>query len=88
MIEAIINNVRRQVNSFRKDMGLKSRNKIELVFDSNEYLNNIDSYYITMLSDQLGSKISFSYMLDSMNTSIRIIDTFNDMKLKVNIIIL
>ena len=88
MIEAIINNVRRQVNSFRKEMGLKSRNKIELVFDSNEYLSTIDKYYVTMLSDQLGSKISFSYMLDSMNTSIRIINTFNDMKLKVNIIIL
>ena len=83
-IMAIINNTRRQINAFRKDMGLKSRDKIMLLFDSNEYLNMIDINYITMLSEQLGSEIRFINIDD--NSDIKLIETFNNMKLKVKII--
>jgi hypothetical protein len=83
-IMAVINNTRRQINNFRKEMGLKSKDKIMLLFDSNEYLNTIDKEYIVLLSDQLRSEIVFIDMNGRDN--IKMIETFNNMKLKVRII--
>lgn len=85
-IMAVINNTRRQINNYRKEMGLKSRDKIMLLFDKNEYLNMIDKEYIVLLSGQLGSEINF---IDHTNTNnLQMIETFNNMKLKIKIIIL
>ena len=84
-MEAEINNIRRQINAFRKDLGLKSANKINIMFEQNDYWNNLCSNnmeYITFLSNQLNTKILFSTELKEYN----MIETFNGKQLKVSII--
>ena len=78
-LEAEINNIRRQINLFRKDMNLKIYNKIHIIFEKNEYWNNMDNNLLLNLKNRLSSEISF---VDKLN-DYKIIKTFNDKELKV-----
>jgi isoleucyl-tRNA synthetase len=80
--EAEINNIRRQVNNIRKEMGLKIFNKIEIHFENNELLYNRD--LVETLMTRLNTVIKIHDCLDDY----MIIETFNHTKLKVKIIVL
>jgi isoleucyl-tRNA synthetase len=80
-IYAEINNIRRQINSFRKDMGLKIYNKVDIIFEQNEYWNNINSEFIEILTNKLIANIKFSQELEDF----KVIETFNGKKLKTSI---
>ena len=80
-IEAEINNIRRQINSLRKNLGLKMFNKVEVVFESNEYWNNIDSEALELLTSRLIATIRFEDKIIGGNQ----IETFNGKTLNVSI---
>jgi isoleucyl-tRNA synthetase len=80
-MEAEINNIRRQVNGFRKDMGLKMFNKVEIIFEQNEYWSHMSSTLIDILMNRLVADIKFSDKLDEFKT----IETFNGKAIKVDI---
>ncbi len=84
---ALVNNIRRQINKYRKSIGLKTSDTIELIFDINEYMYTIDMKYITILSDQLKSKIKFCIIKNTVDNFIEI-KTFNNIKLKVTILLI
>jgi superoxide dismutase len=83
-MEAEINNIRRQVNSFRKDMGLKIFNKVEIIFEHNEYWSMMNDTLMNMLTTRLVANITFSDKLDEF----KLIETFNGKEIKVYIQVL
>ncbi len=80
-IEAEINNIRRQVNNLRKTMGLKMFNKVEIVFESNDYWHNLDPKALELLCSRLVADIRFESNISETNS----IETFNGKKLNVYI---
>lgn len=80
-MEAEINNIRRQINSLRKTLGLKMFNKVEIVFESNEYWTNIDSETLGLLTSRLIANIRFEDKIEGGNQ----IETFNGKTLNVSI---
>ena len=80
-VEAEINNIRRQINSLRKNMGLKMFNKVEVVFESNDYWNSLDSESLDLLTTRLIATIRFTDKINNGNQ----IETFNGKKLNVTI---
>ncbi len=80
-MEAEINNIRRQINGLRKTLGLKMFNKIEVIFESNDYWKSLDVKTIELLGSRLVANIKFSDNIKQFN----IIETFNGKKLKVSI---
>ena len=80
-MEAEINNIRRQVNGLRKDMGLKMFNKVEVVFEQNEYWNNLNQELMDLLVSRLVADIRFKEYLDDF----KVIETFNGKEIKVSI---
>jgi hypothetical protein len=80
-IDAEINNIRRQINAFRKDMGLKLFNKVQIIFEQNEYWTNIHSTFINKLNNKLATDIQFLEHLDDF----KLIETFNGKQIKVYI---
>jgi len=80
-MEAEINNIRRQVNGFRKDMGLKIFNKVEIIFEQNEYWSQMNSTLMKLLTNRLVANIKFIDKLDEFKT----IETFNGKEIKVAI---
>ncbi len=83
-MEAEINNIRRQVNAIRKDMGLKIFNKAEVIFEQNEYWTNLDQDMMDMLVCRLVADIKFQDHLDNF----KVIETFNGKEIKVFINVL
>jgi hypothetical protein len=79
--EAEVNNIRRQVNDIRKVMGLKIFNKIEIVFENNDYWTNINMELFNMLTKRLNTPIKFSNIIENVHT----IETFNRKQLNVQI---
>lgn len=79
--EAEVNNIRRQINDIRKVMGLKIFNKIEIVFENNDYWSNINMELFNMLTKRLNTPIKFSNMIENVHT----IETFNGKQLNVQI---
>jgi valyl-tRNA synthetase len=77
--EAEINNIRRQINSLRKTMGLKMFNKVEIVFESNEYWNSLGSESLELLMTRLIATIRFTEKITNGNQ----IETFNGKTLNV-----
>lgn len=77
--EAEINNIRRQINSLRKTMGLKMFNKVEIVFESNEYWNSLESESLELLMTRLIATIRFTEKITNGNQ----IETFNGKTLNV-----
>ena len=82
-MEADINNIRRQINSLRKDMNLKFSNKVNIIFENNNFWNEINSELIKKLSDRLNTEIKFVNNLEEY----KIIETFTGTKIKILIII-
>jgi hypothetical protein len=56
-IMAEVNNIRRKINATRKELGLKMHNKIEIIFEEDDFWSYID---INMLQNKISAKISFS----------------------------
>ncbi len=80
-MEAEVNNIRRQVNILRKDMGLKLFNKVRVIFETNEYWSHINEELMELLSGRLVASIHFEEKLDDF----KLIETFNGKELKVKI---
>ena len=80
-VEAEINNIRRQINNLRKNMGLKMFNKVEVVFESNDYWNSLDSTSLELLTSRLIATIRFTDKINNGNQ----IETFNGKSLNVTI---
>ncbi len=80
-MEAEINNIRRQVNAIRKDMGLKLFNRVKVIFETCEYWSTLDEELIQMLNTRLVADIEFTKTLETF----RIVETFNGKEIKVNI---
>ncbi len=80
-MEAEINNIRRQVNGLRKDMGLKMFNKVEIIFEQNEYWSQMNSSLMDLLMNRLVADVKFSDKLDQFKT----IETFNGKEIRVAI---
>lgn len=80
-MEAEVNNIRRQVNGIRKEMGLKMFNKIEVIFEHSDYWRNLNNELIYMLENRLVANIKFIDKLDNFN----IVHTFNGKEIKVMI---
>jgi isoleucyl-tRNA synthetase len=76
-MEAEINNIRRNINAMRKDMGLKMYNKITIYFQNNEFWNNINVIYMETLSSRLSANIMF---VDRLEKSMEIV-THNGTKI-------
>jgi hypothetical protein len=81
IVEAEINNIRRQVNNLRKEMGLKIFNKVVIIFENNEYWELIKEEYLEMLVNRLGVDVKFQDKLEKYKE----IMTFNGKKLRVMI---
>lgn len=80
-VEAEINNIRRQINNIRKTMGLKMFNKVEVVFEKNEYWSDLDENIVELLTLRLVADIRFEDKVDNGNQ----IETFNGKTLYVSI---
>jgi isoleucyl-tRNA synthetase len=78
-MEAEINNIRRQINNLRKEMGLKIFNKIKVIFERNEYWNTINKDLLDLLKSRLCTDIEFTEHIDDF----KIIKTFNEKEIKV-----
>jgi len=78
-MEAEINNIRRQINGLRKNLGLKMFNKVEIVFESNDYWNQIDSETLELLTSRLIATVKFADNITGGNQ----IETFNGKTLNV-----
>jgi len=81
IVEAEINNIRRQVNNLRKEMGLKMFNKVVITFENNEYWELIKGKYLEMLVNRLAADVKFQDNLEEYKELV----TFNGKKLKVMI---
>jgi isoleucyl-tRNA synthetase len=80
--EATINNIRRQVNALRKSMGLKIFDPVEIVFESNDYWSHVDPVLISGLIEKLCPNVKFVPELTEFN----VINTFNGIEIKVQLI--
>jgi len=80
-IEAEHNNIRRQINEIRKTMGIKIFNKVEIIFEKNDYWDEINNESLYLLSNRLNATIKFQDKLEDYN----IIKTFNNKILYVSI---
>ncbi len=80
-MEAEINNIRRQINGLRKTLGLKMFNKVEIVFESNDYWKQIDSEALELLTSRLIATVKFVDNIKEPNK----IETFNGKTLNVSI---
>jgi len=78
-IMAEVNNIRRKINATRKDLGLKMHNKIEVIFEMDDFWSYID---IGILQTKISAKISFSKLTDKIYT----IETFSGRKLNFSIV--
>jgi isoleucyl-tRNA synthetase len=81
-MEAEINNIRRQINNLRKEMNLKFSNKVSIIFENNNFWNEINPELIKKLSDRLNTEIKIVDNLDKY----KVIETFTGNQLKVLII--
>lgn len=77
--EAELNNIRRQINILRKEMGFKMFNKINIIFENNKYWSSINNNLLSSLFNKLSANILFE---DELN-EFKIIKTFNDKEIKV-----
>ena len=77
--EAEINNIRREINSIRKEMNLKLSNKIDIIFEKNNFWETINPNLIDNLSTRLSVDISF---IDRLN-DYKMIQTFMGTEIKV-----
>ena len=80
-MEAEINNIRRQVNGIRKDMGLKLFNRVKVIFEKCDYWTQLSDDMLGMLTTRLVADIMFTESL----ASYKVIETFNGKEIKVNI---
>jgi isoleucyl-tRNA synthetase len=81
IVEAEINNIRRQVNNLRKEMGLKIFNKVVITFENNQYWELIKGEYLEMLVNRLVADVKFQDKLEEYKELV----TFNGKKIKVMI---
>ena len=72
-IDAEINNIRRQVNAHKKDMGFKIFHNVEIIFEKNDYFYNLTCETLNLLTHRLISPIKFEDKLNDYN----VITTFN-----------
>jgi isoleucyl-tRNA synthetase len=72
-IDAEINNIRRQVNAHKKNMGIKMFHKVEIIFEKNDYFSKLSCETLTLLTQRLISPIKFENKLTDYN----VITTFN-----------
>ena len=77
--EAEINNIRRQINNLRKEMGLKIFNKIKVIFERTEYWDTMNKNLLDLLKLKLCTDIEFVEHIDDF----KIIKTFNEKDIKV-----
>jgi hypothetical protein len=81
--EAEINNIRRQVNIIRKEMGLKIYNKIIVIFENNNFWTTQTEELKEKLAIRLIATIKYQNTLENF----KVIQTFKNKELKVQIII-
>jgi isoleucyl-tRNA synthetase len=78
-IDAEINNIRRQVNAHKKNMGFKIFHKVEIIFEKNNYFSELSCETLNLLTQRLISPIKFEDKLNDYN----VITTFNGKVLHV-----
>ena len=82
--EAEINNIRRQVNIIRKDMGLKIYNKIIVTFENNDFWETQSEELKEKLSTRLIATIKYQDFIDTF----KVLQTYKGKELKVQITII
>jgi hypothetical protein len=63
-------------------VGLKMFNKVEIIFEQNEYWSNLNQELLELLINRLVADIKFKDYLDEF----KIIETFNGKEIKVSIV--
>jgi hypothetical protein len=83
-IEAEVNNIRRQVNILRKELGFKLYDKVAVVFLRNEFLDNLDIELFNSLVSQLGGNVLVSDSVELQHSIIKSLDSSMEFILTVN----
>ncbi len=73
-IEAEVNNIRRQVNVLRKELGFKLYDKVSIQFLRNRFLDNLDVGLFNSLVAQLGGNVLVSDSIDVQHSIIKSLD--------------
>jgi hypothetical protein len=80
-----MNYIRRQINDLRKNKGYKLYNKVEIIFDKNNYWNQFSTDLLESLKQRLSANVRFD---DKLETYDIINSCYNNIELKVNIVYL
>lgn len=80
-IEAEMNNIRRQINDYKKTLGIKFSDKTKIIIENNKYWEDINENYINKLKNKLNSDIEFINKIDNPY----IIETYNNKIIFINI---
>jgi len=74
-IEAEVNNIRRQVNLLRKELGFKLYDKVAIEFLGNQFLDDLDIELFNSLVAQLGGNVLVSDSIDLQHSTIKSLDS-------------
>jgi isoleucyl-tRNA synthetase len=83
-IEAEVNNIRRQVNLLRKELGFKLYDKVSIEFLRNQFLDNLDTELFNSLVAQLGGNVLVLDTTDLQHSIIKSLDSNMEFMLTVN----
>jgi valyl-tRNA synthetase len=83
-IEAEVNNIRRQVNLLRKELGFKLYDKVAIEVLRNHFLDNLDIELFNSLVAQLGGNVLVLDTTDLQHSIIKSLDSNMEFMLTVN----
>jgi len=83
-IEAEVNNIRRQVNLLRKDLGFKLYDKVSIEFLRNQFFDILDLELFNGLVAQLGGNVLVLDNIDLQHSTIKSLDSSMEFMLTVN----
>lgn len=86
-IEAEVNNIRRQVNLLRKELGFKLYDKVAIEILRNQFLDNLDIELFNGLAVQLGGNVLILESIDVQHSTIKSLDGSMEFMLSVNKVI-
>lgn len=81
--EAEVNNIRRQVNILRKELGSKLYDKVAIEILRNQFLDNLDMELFNSLAVQLGGHVLVSDSIDVQHSVIKSLDSTMEFMLTV-----
>lgn len=83
-IEAEVNNIRRQVNLLRKELGFKLYDKVAIEFLGNKFLDDLDMELFNSLVAQLGGNVLVSESIDLQHITIKSLHSSMEFMITVN----